>query len=63
MTEIADDKVVKRLTKGRYKDRNLVVELHPGFMVLYPKGTQQKYRLDYEVAYESAMKVTLLGSK
>jgi hypothetical protein len=51
------ERKVKRETAARYRGRALVVELQAGQLALYPKGTRRRFVLDYEVAYEVAMKI------
>jgi hypothetical protein len=54
MTKI--NKPVKHETSGMYRGRAITAELHAGYMVLSPKGTQQRYMIDYETVFDLAMK-------
>jgi hypothetical protein len=46
-----------RETAARYRGRPLVVELHPGFIALHPKGMREKVTVDYATALEVGYKL------
>ncbi len=66
MTTIKPDHPVKRETantvKRRGKERELVVELHAGFLRIGPKGMRaETYAIDYGAVYHAAAKVAARG--
>ncbi len=48
-------RTLRRETATQVRDagkfRPIVVEVHPGFIVLWLKGCRQKYSLGYQAAY------------
>jgi hypothetical protein len=63
MTKLTTESPTRRETSGRHRDRVLCVELHPGFVKIWPKGTRQFTTLDWEVAYEAGLKMEFLQTK
>lgn len=47
MTKIHSDKPLTRETSTTYKGKPLCLELHQGYLVIHPKGSQEKYMVDY----------------
>ena len=57
MTKINPESPVVRETAATHRGDPLIVELHPGYMVLRVKGKRSlTYMLDYETAFERAVK-------
>lgn len=64
MTDLKQDSVVTRETAISYKGRPLIVELHPGYMVLRRKGSRsERYMLSYDAAFEAAAKAEYMRQK
>ena len=58
MTTLKQGKTPRRLTENVYRGRQLAVELHPGYMKIWPFGsTHSCYTLSYEAAYDLAIKL------
>ena len=57
MTKLSIDNIVIRETATSYRGKPLVVELHPGYLMIHEKGAHQGYMLDYAAAYEVAQKI------
>ena len=57
MTKTSSESPTIRETHAMYRGTPIVVELYPGYMKLRLKGKRDSYVLDFEVAYECAMKV------
>ena len=58
MTQIKSDSVLRRETATLYRGRPLLVELHPGFMLVREKGRREGgYSIDYRAVYEAAAKI------
>ena len=54
MTTINRESPTIRETVTLYKGRPILIELHPGFMVLRVKGLRAKHMLSYDGALEFA---------
>ena len=50
-------KPVRRETAACYRGRPLIVELHPGYLVLREKGTRRAVTVDYKTALEVGYKL------
>jgi len=48
---------VRRETAACYRGRPLIVELHPGYIVLREKGTRRAVTVDYKTALEVGYKI------
>jgi hypothetical protein len=57
MTKTSGESPTVRETHALYRGVPIVVELYGGYMKLRLKGKRDMYILDYEVAYECALKV------
>ncbi len=57
MTLTSNESPTVRETHSMYRGVPIVVELYGGYMKLRLKGKRDTYSLDFEVAYECAMKV------
>jgi hypothetical protein len=56
-TALKTDKPVTRETAAVYRGRPLIVELHPGFLVLRQKGLAERVTVDYIAALELGYKM------
>lgn len=54
---IRSESPTRRETATVYRRRALVVELHPGYLTIRPKGLRRAAVLDYGAAYECAMRI------
>ncbi len=64
MTELAHDSALSRETAVNYKGRPIIVELHPGYMVVRLKGKRsEKYMLSYNAAFEAAARAEYLRQR
>jgi hypothetical protein len=63
MTKLKSGEKLMRETSSTWKGRGIVVELHPGFLVLREKGTQRQVSLDYATAMECGYKVEALHAR
>jgi hypothetical protein len=57
MTKLTSGKSVTRETAAPHQHLPLIVELHPGFLILRQKGKRDKYMLDYGAAFDLARKI------
>jgi len=57
MTRISPASPVRRETDAHYKGKPLVVELHPGFIVMGEKRKKHRVTIDYATVYETAWKI------
>lgn len=57
MTEIKSGSPVTRLTAVDYRGRRICIELHPGFMRLWPKGKRNPVSVEYTAALELGFKI------
>ncbi len=55
MTKLSGDKSIVRETAIAYRGRPIVVELHPKYIRLWPKGTTRSVNVSYEGLYENAL--------
>lgn len=54
MTKI--ERPLLRETAAVDRGRPLLIELHPGFLVLRPKGTRQRWSISYQAVFWMAVK-------
>lgn len=54
MTRI--ERPILRETAALERGRPLLIELHPGFLVLRPKGTRQRWSISYHAVFWMAVK-------
>ena len=54
---VAITRPVRRETAACYRGRPLLVELHPGYLVLREKGTRRAVTVDYKTALEVGYKL------
>lgn len=47
-------RVIQRETKNTHRGRPLCVELHPGFLAVWRKGTRERYTISYEAIFSRA---------
>jgi hypothetical protein len=57
ITKLNSDKPLVRETALESRGVALVVALHPRFLEIRPKGTQEWFPVDYEAIYHLAMKL------
>lgn len=57
MTRI--ERPLLRETATVERGRPLLIELHPGFLVLRPKGTRQRWFISYETIFWTTVKATV----
>ena len=59
MTLISTRRIVSRETASLVRDRGklkpVMIELHPGYMALRPKGRRMRFTLAYDSAYRIAV--------
>lgn len=56
MTVLTSGKTLQRQTAVEHKGRPLCVELHPGFIKVWPKGTKEAYCVDWESIFHLGAK-------
>lgn len=56
-TPIRTDRTVKRETAITYRGRPLIVELHPGYLILRQKGTRRAVSIDYSAVLDLGYKL------
>jgi hypothetical protein len=54
---IRTDRTVKRETASTYRGRPLIVELHPGYLILRQKGTRRAVSVDYGAVLDLGYKI------
>jgi hypothetical protein len=47
-------RIIQRQTKATHRGRPLVIELHPGFLAIWPKGNRERYTITYEAIFSRA---------
>ena len=47
-------RIIQRETKNTHRGRPLVIELHPGFLAIWPKGDRERYTISYEAIFSRA---------
>lgn len=57
MTKI--ERPLLRETAALERGRPLLIELHPGFLVLRPKGTRQRWSISYDAVFWTAVKAAV----
>ncbi|MBM3744198.1 MAG: hypothetical protein FJW34_00200 [Acidobacteria bacterium] len=56
-------RVIQRETRNLYRGRPLCVELHPGFLVIWPKGTRYRRSISYEAIFSRAVMLHALAEQ
>ena len=58
MTAIKPGASTKRLTAISYAGRNLVIELHPGYLEMRQQGKRTRYSVGYATVFQLAAQLT-----
>lgn len=62
MTTIKSDRILRRETATKVRQRPIIVELHPSFIQIYEKGKRVRFSAPYDVVYDLARRVASRGN-